>query len=462
MTVNRRSVLKGLALGAGGASLTLSAQLPTPDAQRAAKSEEPERVVDVLVCGGGPAGIAAAWMAARAGCKTLLLERYGRLGGAAVQAFVAPLMGNVKSARVDEILAHIGGRRIDYEFVDLKYAELLEQAGCGILLHAWAAEPLMDGSRVAGVRAVTKRGFLNIRAAATVDATGDGDIAAAAGAPFATGRGKGAAWEADGLLQPATIMFRVGGVDHAASMEAMPGGRGKYKMADGRSWNQFCAAANARGELPPNVGMLRTYAGFRKDERVLNATQVNGVDGTDADSLTKAELEARRQVPVIVDFLKKHAPGFGNAYVSGMPAILGIRETRRIQGDAVLEATDLIAGKTTDDAVVRGAEFMIDIHNPSGIGQANGRTKDNPTGGDPKVKPYGIPYGCLLPKGIDGVLTAGRCISGSHEAMASYRVQVIAMGTGVAAGAAAALAAKGGVVPRRVAAAEIQRTVFQG
>jgi hypothetical protein len=453
MTMNRRTVLKGLALGAGGAALTLNGeQRSMPNAQRSTLNGEPERSMDVLVCGGGPAGIAAAWMAARAGRKTLLLERYGRLGGAAVQAMVAPLMGEVKSARVDEILKHIGGRRIDYEFVDLKYAELLERAGCGILLHAWAAEPLMEGSRVTGVRVVTKRGMVDVRAAVTVDATGDGDIAAAAGAPFEMGRGKGPAWEADGLLQPATIMFRVGGVDHTASMEAMPGGRGKYRTPDGCSWNQFCKEANDRGELPPNVGMLRTYAGFRRDERVINATQVNGVDGTDADSLTRAELEARRQVPVVMDFLKKHAPGFKDAYVSGMPAVLGIRETRRVTGDAVLEVPDLIAGKTPEDSVVRGASFPVDIHNPAGMGQAQGQSKDHPLGRDPRVKPYGIPYGCLLPKGIDGLLTAGRCISGSHEAMASYRVQVIAMGTGVAAGAAAALAAEKDVAPRQVAA----------
>lgn len=450
MKTNRRDMLKGLALGAValGGSRAPAAE-PEPSAA-------PERSVDVLVCGGGPAGIAAAWMAARAGRKTLLLERYGRLGGAAVQAFVAPLMGDVKSAWVDAILKHLGGKRVDYEFMDLKYADLLEQAGCGLLLHAWAAEPLLDGKRVTGVRAVTKGGPLVIRAAVTIDATGDGDIAAAAGAPFATGRGKGPAWEADGLLQPATIMFRVAGVDHAASMEAMPGGRWKYKTPDGRTWNQFCKEANDRGELPPNVGMLRTYAGYRKDERIINATQVNGVDGTDADSMTRAELEARRQVKPIIDFLKKHAPGFKDAYVNGMPAILGIRETRRIIGDAVLEVPDLIEGKTPDDAVVHGANFPIDIHNPTGMGQAQGHSKESPLGSDPRVKPYGIPYGCLLPKGMDGLLTAGRCISGCHEAMASYRVQVIAMGTGVAAGVAAALAAGKGIPPRQVSAAEIR------
>ena len=140
-------------------------------------------------------------------------------------------------------------------------------------------------------------------------------------------------------------------------------------------------------------------------------------------------------------FSGKHAPGFQNAYVSGMPAVIGVRETRRIRGVESLAVEDCSPAKSPR-AVVRGASFPIDIHNPDGIGQAQGVSAAHPLGKDPEVKPYDIPYGCLVPRSVNGLLVAGRCISGSHEAMASYRVQVIAMATGVAAGVAAAQAAQ--------------------
>lgn len=411
--------------------------------------------VDVLVCGGGPAGIAAAMMAGKRGCKTLLVERYGRLGGMAVQAMVGPFMGDVESAWVDQMLESVGGRRVDYEFIDLHYADLLARSQASFLLHATVAAPVCDGQRVTGVRLLTKKGPIQVTAGVTVDATGDGDVAFGAGAEYDQGRGEGPSWKADHLCQPMSIMFRVSDVVDAETMEAKRG-RKRYRLPDGRSWNEVTRDANARGELPATVGFIRTYAGRRANERVINATQVNGLDGINPHDLTKAEIEGRRQVKPILEFLRKHAPGFQNAYVSGMPAVIGVRETRRISGVAQLALDDLIAGRTADSAVVRRASFPVDIHNPSGTGQALGYYP----GHDPKAKPYDIPYGCLVPKRVNGLLVAGRCISGTHEAMASYRVQVIAMATGVAAGTAAALAAQQRIEPRDVKVKEIQDIVF--
>ncbi|NLS90793.1 MAG: FAD-dependent oxidoreductase [Planctomycetaceae bacterium] len=455
---NRRDTIKHLALGTfaglGSASCVGAEAEPEP-----IKKSAVWLAVDVLVCGGGPAGIAAAMMAGRQGAKVLLVERYGRLGGMAVQAMVGPLMGNVESVWVDRIVEGLGGRRVDYEFADLKYAAMLEEAGVDILLHAAVAEPLMDGSRTTGARLLTKQGLIDVPARVVVDATGDGDVAWAAGAEFEQGRGAGPAWSADGLVQPMSIMFRVSGVNHAESMDAH-GGRNRYRFPDGRSWDQLCRDANAKGELPKYVGKVRTYSSHRDDERVINATQVNYVDGTKVRDLTQAELDGRRQVEPVLAFLRKYAPGFQNAYVSGMPAVIGVRETRRILGDDYLTVKELIGGTQSASAVVRKAEFGIDIHNPDGIGQAQGASEDSPLGKDPKCRPYDIPYGCLLPRGIEGLLVAGRSISGSHEAMASYRVQVIAMATGVAAGVAAAQAAKQGILPRAVEVAKIQEVVF--
>ena len=450
--------MKRLVFGAV-AGVGTHACLAVESDQTKARKRETLPAVDVLICGGGPAGIAAAMMAARLGAKTLLLERYGRLGGMAVQAMVGPLMGNVESAWVDLILDQIGGRRVDYEFIDLKYAGLLEDAGAGILLHAQVAEPLLDGKRVIGARLQSKQGMIDVPARVTVDATGDGDVAFGAGAAFDQGRDAGPNWSADGLVQPMTVMFRVSGVNHRESMEAR-GGRGAYRFPDGRTWNELTKDAHTRGELPATVGFVRTYTSRREDERVVNATQVNGVDGTNVRDLTRAELEGRRQVQPVLEFLRKHAPGFQKAYVNGMPAVIGVRETRRIRGIEHLAVQDLLAGRESESAVVRRASFPIDIHNPAGIGQAQGVSPEHPLGKNPEVKPYGIPYGCLVPRSVDGLLIAGRCISGSHEAMASYRVQVIAMATGVAAGVAAYLASKQNIEPREVKVAQIQGIVF--
>ncbi len=454
--MNRRSTLKGLAMGAAAAF----AGVPRAEAASSGLPRHSGReavAADVLVCGGGPAGIAAALMAARQGCTTLLVERYGRLGGMAVQALVGPIMGRVQSAWVDQILERVGGRNVDYEFIDLAYAGLLSEAGAGFLLHAPVLAPVCDGNRVTGVTLLTKQGTVDITAKITVDATGDGDIAYATGAAYDQGRAAGPSWEADGLCQPMSIMFRVSGVAHEETMEAQ-GGRRTYRFPDGRSWNDVTRDAHASGELPPTVGFIRTYLSRREDQRVINATQVNGLDGTDARDLTKAELDGRRQVHAIVEFLRKRAPGFQDAYVSAMPAVIGVRETRRIRGLATLTLRDLLEGSKSDAAVVRGASYPVDIHNPTGIGQAMGFLPGN----DPQVQPYDIPFGCLVPETVDGLLVAGRCISGSHEAMASYRVQGIAMATGIAAGAAAALAARAGMQPRAVDVKRVQDIVFDG
>jgi hypothetical protein len=459
--INRRAFLRASALAGGAAGLPLlgGAAAPAAGPVAAPQREEAWPAVDVLVCGGGPAGIAAAMMAAKLGRKTLLVEHFGRLGGMAVQAMVGPLMGDVRSAWVDGIVARLGGRNVDYEFADLKYAAMLEAAGAAFLLHARVAGPLLEGGRVAGVRLLTKRGYVRVPAHVTIDATGDGDLAFAAGAAFEQGRGAGSGWEADGLMQPMTIMFRVSGVDPATAPPS-PHLHRHYVLPDGRTWNHLCAEANAAGELPPMVGFVRTYDSHRPDQRVINATHINYVDGTDARDLTRAELEGRRQVQPVLEFLRRHAPGFRAAYVSGMPAVVGVRETRRIRGVDHLELPDLLRGRTFPTAVVRGADFKVDIHNPGGIGQAKGVSDEHPLGKDDVVKPYDIPYGCLVPASIDGLLVAGRCISGSHEAMASYRVQVIAMATGIAAGTAAAQAAQAGIAPRAVDPAGIQEVVF--
>jgi hypothetical protein len=404
------------------------------------------REVDVLVCGGGPAGIGAAIMAARQGAKTLLVERSGRLGGMATLALVGPLMGWMRvNPLVDEVLTRIGGREFDAELLDLKYAEIVHEAGAEILLHTFIIDTVMDGNRVTGIRVATKRGIQTITAKVTIDATGDGDVAFFAGAEFEQGR------PGDGLVQPVSVMYRLAGVDETTAILCGSEERAREVFVTDGSWHDVVHRGQQSHELPAEIGVIRLYRSSRAGERVVNATQVNYIDGTDPADLTRAEFESRRQAQVVLDFLKKYAPGYQQAYIAAMPAMVGVRETRRFIGMHYLTRDDLLAGRKYPDAVVREASFPVDIHNPAGSGQAEGTAV--------KVQPYDIPYGCLVPREVDSLLLAGRCISGSHDAHASYRVMCIVMAIGAAAGAAAAQATNRGIQPREVDVAAIQYTL---
>jgi hypothetical protein len=445
--MKRRGFLLGSLATGGFAGLRTLAQ----GAPRQLAAGESQLAADVLVCGGGPAGVAAAALAARQKASVLLLERYGRLGGMAVQGLVGPLMGSCDSPFVRETLARIGGCAFDPNRLDLQYADIVQESGARILLHAWAAETLTEGGRVTGVRAATKQGLVRISARVVVDATGDGDVAFGAGAAFEQGR------PGDGRMQPASIMFLVSGMDEKAALLCGSEEQARKVRVPEGTWEEVVTRGQTSGELAATVGVIRIYRSSRAGLRVINATQVNGVDGTKPADLTRAELEGRRQAFQVLEFLRRHAPGYEKACIAEMPAAVGVRETRRILGKAYLTRDDLLAGRRWPEAVVRSASFPIDIHNPAGRGQAEGAGSQAAQGIAARVKPYDIPYGCLVPKDTGGLLTAGRCISGSHEAHASYRVQCIAMGIGAAAGAAAALAAQNGIQPQQVDVRDIQR-----
>ena len=390
---------------------------------------------DVIVCGGGPAGIGAAYSAASAGARTLLLEASGRLGGMAVQAMVGPFMGAVRSRVVDAVMAAIGGRTIDFCQLDLQLYDLLTGLGVHVLLHAPVVAPVLAGRRLGGVEIMTKTGSRRFTAEQFIDATGDGDLAFMAGVPFEMGRA------GDGLVQPASIMFTIRGIDPPRRFLCGSEGEARRRVVNGRTWEEWVTEAQRKGELPAHVGVVRLYATRQADENGVNATQINGVNGLDPVDLTRAEVEGRRQACQIVAFLRRSLPGYEHAALAMMPAVVGVRETRRFRGLARLEKEDCLRGASFADAVVFGASFPIDIHNPAGSGQAAG-LGEFVQGEAERGKPYEISYGCLVPWEVEGLLLSGRCISASHDAHASLRVMCIAMATGAAAGAAAAWAAK--------------------
>jgi len=406
---------------------------------------------DVIVVGGGPAGIGAAVAAARQGARTAVLERGGVLGGMLTAGAVQPILGSVAPGTLyDEVVSLLAkghedvpeafthnGREVhvDVEEAKERLLRLVIESGADVYLQTPVIDMLVEDGRVVGLTAGTACGPREFRAKVVIDATGDGFAAYQAGAEYEIGR------ESDGRCQPATIEFIV---DHLDPEKAFCcwGGSDPVKLPDGREYREVCKQAAASGELPENVTIVRLHATFYPDERNVNASQANGFNTLDGRDEVQAQLLLRRQMEQITAFLRKNAPGFEHCRIKSSGTVLGVRETRRITGISRVEDSDVETGAKHADVVVHNAWFLIDIHNPAGGGQAEKFAQP--------AQPYDIPYGALVPRDIDGLLVAGRCISGTHRAHASYRVMAICLATGQAAGAAAALCAKRGEQPRQL------------
>lgn len=436
--------------------------MTAPDAASIAEPARRTPVIgehEVIVLGGGPAGIAAAWAAARHGARTLLVERYGFLGGMGTAAGVTNfcgLHGNVHGEHVrvvrgvaDELLGRIdalGGLNAPHLVLGRVHAQaydnaaykcaadqLLDAAGARVLFHALAVGVVgrEDGSGLDALVVETKSGRGALRARCFVDASGDADLAHQAG--LATDKG-----DAEGRLLYPTLMFRVGGVDAARA---------------GAAWQTIparMAEAEARGNrcFPRKGAIVRPQR--HPFEWRVNVTQLrdahgHAVDGTDADALSAAESEGRRQAVDYLAFLRERVPGFEAAYLLEIAPQVGIRETRRLVGEATLGADDVLGCTTQPDSIgVNG--WPLELHV---AGDVEWRW---PPAGSRGVND--LPYRMLLPRAGQphggNVLVAGRCASMTHDGQSAARVSGACFVMGQAAGTAAALALRAGQAARAI------------
>ena len=410
------------------------------------------REVEVLVAGAGPAGIGAALGAARAGAEVLLIDGSYAPGGMATTGMMSVWCGTTESPLLDEFTARMLAEPtlplernrtpatiISQEALRNVFLEVLEEAGVELLLYTWIAAPIVEDNRVTGVIVESKSGREAILARVVIDCTGDGDLAARAGAAYTLGR------EEDHRCQPMTQMFRLGGVDYTRAV--FPGGFESYlQLPRGE------VQALGHRELPHPLGHVMLHLSRLPGEVCVNMTNVIEVDGTDSRDLTRAELACRKQIPQIIRFLREYVPGYEKCYLTAAGAT-GVRETRHFKGVKTITEEDIVRGRIFDDWIATRNCFNFDIHSLKGPGlDENGAQAKFRADGK-----YTIPYGACLPERLDGLLLAGRSISGTHKAHSNFRVMAVCLNMGQGVGAAAAQAAARNLLPRDVEIGAVQQ-----
>lgn len=451
---------------------------------------------DVIVVGGGPAGLAAAVSAAGNGADVLLIERYGVLGGTLTMAGSKPFNSffNMRGEQVSggiaqeihDRLMKVGGasghlmnaygayysvETYDIEAFKFMALEMVEEAGVQLLLHSFVTNAIVRDDKIRGVVIQNKSGRQLVLGKIIIDATGDGDVAARAGAPYEKGRRE------DGLMQAMSLGITMGNVDLNKILQYVKDNPEQFVLAEdpyiGKTKEEAAAELKDISEIPMIFGFfnevregvekgeMHPYSPRgaitivilpRKNEVLVGATRVIKVDGTDVRDLTRAELEGRKQAMMTAKFLQKYIPGFESSHLLNTASQIGVRETRRIMGEYILTQEDVLEGRKFDDVIGKSA-YPIDIHASAPGEHIHRWVREGCS--------YDIPYRCLVPKEIDNLLVAGRCISTTPEAFASTRVAVTCMVTGQAAGTAAALAVREGLAPRQIDVRKLQKLLVE-
>jgi len=403
---------------------------------------------DVVVVGGGSAGSAAAIASARGGASTLLIESGAFLGGTGTRVLDTFYGFYAPGGHGSRVVAGIGwqvcellfarglaferpntygagtGVTYDPEALKLVWDELTADAGTAVLLYTLATGVVCDGDTLTGLVVETKKGPGLVRAGVFIDASGEAELAWRAGATMANTTGTA-------RLQPATATFRMGGVTNPTATTAELHALMAKSVAEGRY------------ALPRQEGSI--HATCVDDIKHANMTRVAGQDLTDPWQLTQAEQEGRRQVWEYARFLINEVPGYEHSHLLGSSSRIGVRETRRLVGEYVLDRDDFAGARSHRDDIARcGAPIEDHGHGASTRWEYVGAQRE------PDGSTYGIPFGTLVPQKVDGLLVAGRCLSATHDAHASVRSMAQCMAMGQAAGTAAAMAARKGTRVRDV------------
>lgn len=439
---------------------------------------------NVIVCGGGLAGVCAATAAARSGAKTLLIERDGSLGGTMTNNLVGPMMtfhsperqviGGMAQEVVDRLVAmgasvgHIADTSdycatitpFDAEALKLVCQRMVLEAGGTLLYNSFISGVVKEGGAITGVQLTNKAGLTRLKADVVIDATGDADVAALAGVPCEFGR------PTDHQVQPLTLMFKLTHVD-AAALRAYSAQHLDVVMLNERQMASYLNQA-----LNKNYGFsekLKEYLAAGKpitqrrdvlffntiyeDEVIVNSTRVGGVNPLDPWELSAAENTAREQVFGLLEFFKKEVPGFANCRLAQVGLRIGVRESRRICGEYMLTAQDILEQRRFPDAIAQCA-YPIDIH-----AVTPGEEEFNSFSYQGEV--FDLPYRCLVPQQVDQLLVAGRSISATHDAQGAIRTSPTCMAMGQAAGLAAVQALREEVAPRLVNTARLRQTLTE-
>ncbi|WP_080903627.1 FAD-dependent oxidoreductase [Parabacteroides sp. Marseille-P3160] len=436
---------------------------------------------DVLVVGSGPAGIAASIASARTGAKTMLIERYGFIGGNLTTSMVNPIFtfhdingrqiikgiaeelilrmreqGSSPGHVTDLTFDNASMTPFDPEGCKVILFNMMEEAKVQLLLHTLVVNTQVEKGRILSVIIENKSGRQAICPRYVIDCSGDADVAVQAGAEYVCGK------KEDGSMQPATLYFRIGGVNNAElrswmkkNSHLLKGNPTEEEIDNQKAiaflgMNHLVNDAIQSGDLDKEIAPRILMYELPHGEFSINCTRLQNINGSNADDLTKAEIRLRKQVIQVYHFIKKMIGGFENSYVVDTGIQVGIRETRHIVGDHILTEEEVLNGTSFIDGIACGT-FAIDIHPPHGKEQIF-------TGSGKAV--YEIPYRCMLPVGFHNLIVAGRSISATHTAAGSIRVMATCMAIGQAAGTSAAILSQKNCSTREIDIPLLRKTLL--
>ena len=444
---------------------------------------EIERVLetDVLVVGGGMAGFGAAVAAARGGAKVTLIDRNATLGGMATAGLVGPFMtcynndateqivkgifdelcrrteergGAIHPSKVDGMtpyssyfqLSHCHVTPFLSEVLAVVMDEMALETGVELLFNTQLCDALTSEGHIDGAVVAMKEGLAVIRARTYIDATGDADLAYMAKLPTVLGDAN------TGETQPCSLFFEVGNIDREKYIGELERRKAAGELGKPAKccWSWLVDEGRRTGEWTIARDEIGNYEQSVPGRFKINCTRMAGIDATDTRQITAAMIDGRQQVQRIADFMRKHVPGCENMQVLQVASALGVRESRHIVGEYCLTVEDIMARRPFDDAICTFG-YAVDAHDSVGGGVHFQCVNDY----------YTIPFRCLVPAGCDNLLAAGRCISGTSGAAASYRVMPACVATGEAAGTAAAIALRDGVAPGRVDVQKLKNTLVK-